>query len=216
MIFDYRARADDRWMSVDPAFIGEHDFKNPTFQLRFHGKDRTCMVRSMDHLNAIREHEMANYANAGPDKTDAINPSHYKELLITRDSHGNVVDTVQWLEHLQYKPFWRNNMRAFVQAVMDMCCDKYLSRMGMKDDELQEMEKSLWYHNFAAAIMKNSYKPVRVKDVAEILSGKTKYFVSDENDHLVTFDNGELYTYSKDEAIAACATSGYFIIRDRV
>jgi len=103
---------------------------------------------------------------------DAINPSHYKQLLIIKDGDGNVTDTIQWLEHLQYKPFWRQNMRAFVQAVMDMCCDKYLSRMGMKDDELQEMEKSLWYHKFATAIMTNNYEPVRVADVETILAKK--------------------------------------------
>lgn len=102
-------------------------------------------------------------------KTDAINPSHYKQLLVITDTAGNHIDTLQWLEHLQYKPFWRNNMQAFVHAVRDMCGDKYLSRMGMKDEETQEMEKSLWYYKFATAVMKNNYKPIRVKDIESLL-----------------------------------------------
>jgi len=113
-----------------------------------------------------------NYALANdeePPKRDHINPAHYKNLLEIYDGQGNHTDTIQWLEHLQYKPFWRNNMRAFVQAVLDLCADKYLSRMGMKDDERQEMQKVLWYTKFATAIMMNDFKPVRVNNIPVIL-----------------------------------------------
>lgn len=106
-------------------------------------------------------------------QNDAVNPAHYKSLFVITDTDGEYIDTLQWIEHLQYKPFWRNNMQAFVHAVRDMCGDKYLARMGMKDDELQEMEKSLWYMKFAAAIMKNKYNPVRIRDIDRILNDES-------------------------------------------
>lgn len=238
-IFEYRASPSDRWLVVDPWIIYDHDFKNPDFQLKMHNEERSCLIRSWDHFQAIREREcMADYSKAGPEKgevvNDAINPAHYKQLLVIKDSYGNLVDTVQWLEHLQYKPFWRNNMRAFVQAVMDMCCDKYLARMGMKDEELQEMEKSLWYHNFATAIMKNGYRPVRVSDVEAILNGTLgcattsnekyevakdaevfeRYFVHEPGGALMVFDNGLNYTYSRADAVAWASRYGGAVLTE--
>jgi hypothetical protein len=112
------------------------------------------------------------YPTVTEEKKNAINPSHYKSLYEIKNSNGEITDTIQWLEHLQYKPFWRNNMQAFVHAVRDMCGDKYLSRMGAKDDETQEMQKALWYYKFATAVMLNGYQPIRVVDIERILSEK--------------------------------------------
>ena len=104
-------------------------------------------------------------------KRDAINPEHYKSHLLIVDKNGDIRDSIQWAEKNQYKKFWRENMRAYVQALLDLCADKYLSRLGQKDDEVQEMEKAIWYLKFATAIAKNGYKPVRVSEVDVILAG---------------------------------------------
>lgn len=90
--------------------------------------------------------------------------------MVITDSEGNHTDTLQWLEHTQYKPYFRDNPKAFVQAVL-VQSDKYLSRLGLKDEETQEMEKALWYLKFATAFMKNGCNPIRVDDVDKILSG---------------------------------------------
>ena len=144
----------------------------------------------------IGDSKVANYelANDEP-KKDAINPAHYKSLLEIKSSDGTVTDVIQWLEHLQYKPFWRNNMRAFVHAVRDLCADKYLSRMGMKDDETQEMEKALWYFKFATAVMKNNYQPVRVDDIERILNPR------DDSHFLAMNDLGEVLAESPGKPI---------------
>lgn len=166
---EYRHINENRWTKVEADQIYDHDFLSMMRSIRVHTEDGVKFPKTFTEYKQL----MADYSKAEPEagevKKDAINPSHYKNLLEISRTDGTHVDTLQWLEHLQYKPFWRNNMRAFVQAVMDMCCDKYLARMGMKDDETQEMEKSMWYHRFALAIMKNGYKPVRVNDVAKIL-----------------------------------------------
>ena len=135
MIFEYRAQPGDRWMVVNPEMIYAHDFMNPNFVVRVTLKSgEQDTIRDWLTFEKFYEGKVvANYANATDESRDAINPSHYKQLLIITESNGQHVDTLQWLEHLQYKPFWRNNMRAFVAAVMDLCADKYLSRMGMKD-----------------------------------------------------------------------------------
>lgn len=168
-----------------------------------------------DWLNLIKEYQMADYSKATPEagevSGDAINPSHYKQLLVITDTNGKYIDTLQWLEHLQYKPFWRNNMHAFVHAVLDLCADKYLSRMGMKDDETQEMEKALWYFKFATAIMKNGYKPVRVNDIDRILDGTVPAFVAVTGRDKVIQGDNTCYFYDKDKAYQAAGPDGYVI-----
>jgi hypothetical protein len=101
----------------------------------------------------------------------AVNPAHYKDFMFITDTEGNHTDSLQWLEHTQMKPYYRENPKAFVQAVL-LQSDKYISRLGKKDDETQEMEKALWYLKFATAFMKNGCKPIRVNDVDKILSGE--------------------------------------------
>jgi len=192
---EYRMTSRDRFMKVDPYALFDHDFVNTDASvclvLNEHekwwspvtgawsdnpgGRIPIASWKTFQEYKQIYfgENEVANYAAATDEapKKDAVNPAHYKRLLEIQDKHNTVTDVIQWLEHLQYKPFWRNNMQAFVHAVRDMCADKYLSRMGMKDDETQEMEKALWYFKFATAVMKNGYKPVRVDEIERILAG---------------------------------------------
>lgn len=106
-----------------------------------------------------------------PGKKDHINPSHYKSMFVITNTDGTLIDEIQWIEQLQFKKPWRDNMKMFCSAVIDLCSEKYLARLGMKDDERQEMEKSLWYHKFATAIAINGYKAVRIKDIDAILAG---------------------------------------------
>jgi len=54
---------------------------------------------------------------------DAINPSHYR-------SHPSGVECIQITEHMNF-----NLGNAL----------KYIWRCGMKDDEIQELEKAKWY-----------------------------------------------------------------------
>jgi hypothetical protein len=103
----------------------------------------------------------------GEGKKDAINPDHYKSYMVV-DTGEDAIVTLQWMEAQQYKPYWRANPRAFVQAVL-LQADKYLSRMGKKDDETQEMLKALWYTKFAAAFMKNGLSPIWIEEIDSIL-----------------------------------------------
>ena len=157
--------------------VHEHDFRNGAYVCAFVGGLQVGIAHDWDDFKRMVGSLELQYMDAEEwipeDTKDHINPSHYKSLLVITKTDGTAVDTLQWLEHLQYKPFWRNNMKAFVHAVMDMCCDKYLSRMGMKDDDTQEMLKSLWYHRFATAVMVNGYQPIRVADIESLLEGKT-------------------------------------------
>lgn len=131
------------------------------------------VLETYEAYAAFKERDMANYAKATPEEEvkDHINPAHYKQHMVIRDKDGNETDVLQWIEHQQYMPYWRNNMRAFVQAIL-IQSDKYLSRLGQKDDETQEMLKALWYMKFATAVMKNGLRPVRVSEIETILNRK--------------------------------------------
>lgn len=131
---------------------------------------RECEVTDVEEFKFAMGWLVANYALAQPEEgevKDHINPSHYKDYMsITLG--GEFVAKLQWMEAQQFKPFFRKYPRAFVQAVL-MQADKYLSRMGQKDDETQEMLKALWYTKFAAAFMKNGLQPIRIDDIPIIL-----------------------------------------------
>jgi hypothetical protein len=91
---------------------------------------------------------------------DHINPSHYQ---------GYVME-LQWLETMQYLPRYRNP-ESFIAAV-ELQGRKYFDRNGGKDEELQELTKGLWYFKFLVAYIKNGRKPIRVKDIDNILAGR--------------------------------------------
>jgi hypothetical protein len=91
---------------------------------------------------------------------DAINPNHYQ----------NYIQDLQWLEAMQYIPTLRDPAK--FKAAVELQIRKYLDRNGGKDKELQELQKSLWYMKFLVAYIKNGEKPIRVKDIDEILARK--------------------------------------------
>ena len=215
----YKARGAlglERWQEIHPSVVGDHDFKG-NFDFKYGSPEEGwTVIDSYEDLQKI----MADYSKATPEagevSGDAINPSHYKQLLVITNTDGKYIDTLQWLEHLQYKPFWRNNMHAFVHAVRDLCADKYLARMGMKDDETQEMEKALWYFKFATAIMKNGYKPVRVNDIDHILAGTVPAFVAVNGlGKVLIQEDNTCFLYNRDEAYLAAGPEGYVISSSR-
>jgi hypothetical protein len=98
----------------------------------------------------------------GNSKIDHINPSHYQAYF-----GGMDLEELQWLEAKQYQNHWRNPEN-FKAAVL-LQADKYLSRLGGKDEDSQEILKGVWYLKFLAAYIKNGNQPIRVKDIDKIL-----------------------------------------------
>lgn len=96
---------------------------------------------------------------------DAINPNHYQAYF-----GGFDFPELQWLETKQYQNHWKNP-DYFIAAVL-MQADKYQSRLGKKDEAVQELTKAIWYLKFAAAYIKNGKKPIRIKDIDNILNSK--------------------------------------------
>jgi len=84
-------------------------------------------------------------------KIDHINPTHYKEW----------VPGMQWFESRQHRS------RNFA-AECDVQVDKYLSRNGGKDKELQEMLKAKWYLDFWIA-WTIAGTPIKVDNVGVII-----------------------------------------------
>jgi len=95
---------------------------------------------------------------------DAINPSHYQAYIETEN------EVLQWLEAMQYLPRFRNP--ECFKAAVELQGRKYFDRNGGKDEELQELQKGLWYFKFLVAYIKNGNKPIRVKDIDTILNRK--------------------------------------------
>jgi hypothetical protein len=91
-------------------------------------------------------------------KPDPINPSHYQ---------GYVKD-MQWLEVMQYLPRFRDP--DCFKASVELQARKYLDRLGQKDNDVQELLKSVWYIRFLAAYIKNGNKPIRVEEIDKLLS----------------------------------------------
>lgn len=98
-----------------------------------------------------------------------VNPKHYQSYM-QKTSDGVIKDyefeTLQWLESIQYKTHYQN--QEYFRAAILLQADKYLSRLGGKDDDVQEIMKAIWYLKFLAAYIKNQ-GPIRVVDIKEIL-----------------------------------------------
>lgn len=64
-------------------------------------------------------------------KTDTINPSHYKT---------GGIETIDYMKAKSTKEEFRGHLR--------LTALKYLSRYGKKDNELQELKKAKWYLDY--------------------------------------------------------------------
>jgi hypothetical protein len=96
-------------------------------------------------------------------RKDHINPSHYQSYA------GGVgeMETLQWLETMQYTKNFRDP-DAFIIAV-ELQARKYIDRLGGKDGEVQEILKGIWYLRFIAAFIANGKRPIRVRDIPQLL-----------------------------------------------
>ena len=94
---------------------------------------------------------------------DAINPSHYASYF----GDNEVIKNMQWLEAIQYLKQYRNP--DIFKAAVELQARKYIDRLGGKDDEVQEIKKSIWYLKFLAAYIANGNKPIKVKDIQKLL-----------------------------------------------
>jgi len=83
---------------------------------------------------------------------DHVNPKHYK----------NFFQDFQWLEVQQH-------ISKDIEAVCEGMQRKYVDRRGQKDDEIQELKKSLWYLGFWIAYKANGNKPILIKDIPRLI-----------------------------------------------
>jgi len=88
----------------------------------------------------------------------AVNPNHYRGMLEGMPDLG-------WLDIESRKEKYRNP-EVFLGAV-DLQENKYMERLGKKDDPLQERKKSLFYKVYAILYMENGCKPIKADLVHE-------------------------------------------------
>lgn len=86
----------------------------------------------------------------------AISPAHYKQYL----------DEYEWLDVQARIPRFKNKEN--FKAALELQVRKYLDRNGRKDDELQEMQKGLFYHIYLVLYAKAD-KPIKVSDAHQIM-----------------------------------------------
>jgi hypothetical protein len=97
--------------------------------------------------------------NEGAKPKDAVNPTHYK---------GYIFD-MQWIEAMQFIPRYRDP--EVFKGALELQVRKYLDRLGKKDSDIQELQKSLWYLRFLVAYsIKNA--PIKFSEIDDILNGK--------------------------------------------
>jgi len=102
-------------------------------------------------------------------KPSNIDPPHYQNYLSVELPTASM--DYQWLETMCRIERYRNNPEHFI-AALEFQVRKYLDRKGKKDDDLQELQKGLWYYKFMVAYIKNGNKPIYVRDVDLILARK--------------------------------------------
>ena len=101
------------------------------------------------------------------------NGSHYQGFfgidITPKGASEQMILELQWLETQQHMSPYREHPEWFKAAVL-MQVRKYQDRLGKKDKDLQELTKSSWYLRFLTAFEKNEMKPIRVKDIDDILA----------------------------------------------
>lgn len=71
-----------------------------------------------------------------PEIDRAVNPTHHKQF----DRHNR-----QWLQNWIAQP-GRSDTQ--ITAAINVLADKYIDRLGRKDNKVQEVRKSIWYYRF--------------------------------------------------------------------
>jgi hypothetical protein len=91
--------------------------------------------------------------------SDAINPKHYKGVLVIpasrvadhTDEHGNIsLQYVEVMEYIMTPEEFKGHLKG--QAW------KYMLRLGGKDDEVQELGKSAWYIEYLRGVFARNKK----------------------------------------------------------
>lgn len=91
----------------------------------------------------------------------AINPKHYKSYF-----EGDM----QWIDAMSR--LTRFSDPKIFKAAIELQIRKYLDRCGGKDEELQELQKAMWYMKYLIAYIKNGNRPIFVADIDKILEDK--------------------------------------------
>jgi len=104
-------------------------------------------------------------------KEDKIDPPHYQGYLTHQLPITKANVELQWLETMCRIQRYRDNPDEFI-AALELQVRKYLDRNGRKDEDLQELQKGLWYYKFMVAYIKNGKQPIFVRDIETILARK--------------------------------------------
>mgnify|MGYP000727593999 CR=1 FL=1 len=90
---------------------------------------------------------------------DAINPKHYQNILVIpkervnfhTDLDGNIsLQYIEVMEYMKTEDEFRGHLKG--QAW------KYLLRLGVKDDEVQELGKANWYVDYLRNFFRRKIK----------------------------------------------------------
>lgn len=83
------------------------------------------------------------------------------------DHYQGYLEDLQWIDAMSRIPRYRDP--AVFKGAVELQVRKYLDRLGRKDDDLQELMKALWYLKYLCAYIKAGNKPIKGKDVDDIL-----------------------------------------------
>ena len=125
-----------------------------TAEIREHGKETWAPFTEVGITVKTEEKPEAPNATG---IAAAVNPSHYKTYC----------KDMQWLETMQYLPAFRNP--DCFKAAVELQARKYLDRLGKKDNEAQEILKSIWYLRFLAAYIAKGNQPICVDEIDALL-----------------------------------------------
>lgn len=98
-------------------------------------------------------------------KPVAVSSDTKVDLAVKADHYNDYCDGLQWIDAVSRRPQFRDP-NVFKGAVL-LQIDKYLSRLGRKDNDLQELRKSLWYLTYLIEFIKNDNKPINVNNIAK-------------------------------------------------
>lgn len=96
------------------------------------------------------------FDNVAPSINAAVDPKHYKDYILD----------MQWIDAMSRIPTLRSPVG--FKAALELQIRKYLDRRGQKDNDLQELKKSLFYLKYLIAYIENGNKPVFVKDIKDL------------------------------------------------
>ena len=150
--------------SIEPGFSEKRTFSNIQDTMVYVGV-LLNIHSDIDIINSMKNESEDRFSESQRAKhgsmAAAVDPAHYKEFMLTPAK-----EELQWLEAKMSEKRFEGS--AGYKAIL-LQADKYQSRLGGKDNEVQEIMKAVWYLKYAAAYLANGMKPVLIKDVDDIL-----------------------------------------------